>query len=116
MSRHDLTDQQWDCMEDLFPPPAKTGRPAADRRTMVNATLWILRTGAPWRDLPTEYGPFGTAWMWFNRWSGDGTLDKILQRLRASYVDTDQLDEDLWCVDGTVVRAARCAAGATKKR
>ena len=116
MSRHDLTDDQWDCINDLFPRPARTGRPSADRRRMVNAIMWILRTGAPWRDLPGEYGPFGTAWMWFDRWNSNGTLDKILHRLRASYIDSKQLDQDLWCVDGTVVRAARCAAGGEKKR
>ena len=115
MSRHDLTDDQWELIEDLFPAPARTGRPPACRRTMVNAIFWILRTGAPWRDLPSEFGPFSTAWMWFDHWSSDGTLDKILHRLQASFLDAEEFDHELWCVDGTVVRAARCAVGGGKK-
>src|SRR3954452_4075483 len=62
MLRHRLTDQQWELVQDLFPPPARTGRPRRDRREILDAILWILRTGAPWRDLPEELGPWATAW------------------------------------------------------
>jgi transposase len=57
MLRHRLTDQQWELVRDLFPPPARTGRPRRDRREILDGVLWILRTGAPWRDLPAELGP-----------------------------------------------------------
>lgn len=115
MARHKLTDDEWECIKDLFPPPAKTGRPRTDPRCMVNAILWILRTGAPWRDLPEEYGPHTTAWDHFDKWNADGTLDKILEVLRASFIEAGEIDNELWCVDGTVVRAARCANGGGKK-
>ena len=111
MSRHRLTDEQWEQIADLFPPAAPVGRPPRDRRQVVDAILWILRTGAPWRDLPEEFGPWGTAWDLFDKWNNDGTLDAILHRLRNQV----QIDEELWCVDGTVVRAAKCAAGGGKK-
>ena len=82
---------------------------------MVDAILWILRTGAPWRDLPEEFGPWATAWDYFDRWNADGTLDEILHRLRAAHVDSASIDDQLWCIDGTSVRAARCASGGGKK-
>ena len=114
MIRHRLTDEQWDTIADLFPKPKATGRPPRDPREMFDAILWILRTGSGWRDLPSEFGPWGTAWDAFDRWNSDGTLDAGLDRLRSTVIDVEELDE-LWCVDGTVVRAARCAAGGGKK-
>jgi len=81
---------------------------------VIDGILWILRTGAPWRDLPKEFGKWGTVYDLFSTWNADGTLDEILSRLQAAHVDVGEIDEDLWCVDGTNVRAARCAAGAKK--
>jgi len=115
MTRHRLTDDQWELIKDIFPPRAKTGRPPSDRRMIVDGILWILRTGAPWRDLPDEYGPWATVWDLFDTWNHDGTLDEILHQLRAAKVDIGEIDEDLWCIDGSIVRAARCAAGGGKK-
>jgi transposase len=115
MTRHRLTDDQWECIQHLFPTPASTGRPPRDRRTVVDGILWILRTGAPWRDLPEEFGPWATIWDLFDKWNHDGTLDKILRQLRAAHIESGEIDQELWCVDGTVVRAARCAAGGGKK-
>lgn len=116
MTRHRLTNDQWELVADVFPPPAKTGRPRCDRRTMVEGILWILRTGSPWRDLPEEFGPWETVYGCFNRWNADGTLDEILRRLRALRIEAGAVDEELWCIDGTTVRAARCATGGGKKR
>ena len=116
MTRHRLTDNQWKRIADLFPPPARTGRPPADRRMVVDGILWIQRTGAPWRDLPEdEYGPWETIYGIFNAWNADGTLDAILHRLQAEVIDAGAIDNQLWCVDGTMVRAHRCAAGGGKK-
>ena len=115
MPRHQLTDDEWDLIKGLFPAPRTTGRPPRCRRQIVDAILWILRTGAPWRDLPEEDGPWGTARDLFDRWNADGTLDRILSLLRSARVDAGVIDEELWCIDGTVVRAARCAAGGGKK-
>ena len=76
MVRHRLTDPQWELVQDLFPPPARTGRPRRDRREILDGILWILRTGAPWRDLPEELGPWATAWDLFDTWNDDGTLER----------------------------------------
>lgn len=115
MARLLLTDDEWECIEDLFPEPAATGRPPRDRRMVVDGILWIVRTGSPWRDLPEEFGPWQTAWRLFDQWNGDGTLDEILQRLQAAHADAGEISTNLWCIDGTIVRAARCAGGGGKK-
>jgi transposase len=115
MARHRLTDEAWELIEHLFPKRAATGRPPADRRTIFEGILWILHTGAPWRDLPDEFGPWSTVWEWFDRWNHDGTLTTILSSLQAAHVEAGQIDSDLWCVDGSVVRAARCCGGGAKK-
>ena len=116
MVRHRLTDDQWDLIADIFPAPAKTGRPPKDRRMIMDAILWILRTGSPWRDLPEEeFCPWETVYCLFNRWNDNGTLDSILRRLQAAHVDVGAIDDELWCVDGTIVRAHRCAGGGGKK-
>lgn len=115
MARRCLTDDEWGCIADVFPEPADTGRPPRDRRLVMDGILWILRTGSPWRDLPEEFGPWQTVWRLFNQWNADGTLDEILRRLQAAHVDVGEIDEELWCIDGTIVRAARCAAGGGKK-
>lgn len=115
MARHRLTDREWELIRDIFPPPARTGRPPRDRRLVVDGILWILRTGAPWRDLPEEFGPWGTVWDLFDKWNADGTLDTALSRLRSARIDAGAVDDELWCIDGTSVRAARCAGGVAKK-
>lgn len=115
MARQLLTDDAWECIQEFFPKPAATGRPPRDRRAVVNAILWIVRTGSPWRDLPEEFGPWQTAWRLFDQWNGDGTLDAILQRLQTAHAEAGEIDTELWCIDGTIVRAARCAGGGGKK-
>lgn len=83
---------------------------------IVNGILWILRTGAPGRDLPTgEFGPWETYFGCCDRWNNDGTLNEILHRLRSAHIDVGAVDEELWLIDGTIVRSHRCAAGGGKK-
>ena len=116
VQRHCVTDDQWELVADLVEvEPKATGRPPKDRRTLLNGIFWILRTGAAWRDLPERFGKWQTVYDHFNHWSKDGTFDAILRRLQKATVDAEEIDEGLWCVDGTIVRAARCAAGAVKK-
>jgi len=111
MERHRLTDEQWQRIADLFDKRKRMGRPPRDRREVIDGILWILNTGAAWRDLPPEFGPWATAWDLFDKWNGDGTLAKALRRLQGEV----EIDEDLWCIDGTTVRAHKCAAGGGKK-
>jgi transposase len=115
MARHGLTDEQWELIADIFPGRAETGRPPKDRRRIVDGILWILRAGAPWRDLPAEFGPWETYYGYFDRWNTDGTWDAILQRLRGEMIDIGAIDGEMWCIDGTIVRAHRCAGGGGKK-
>jgi transposase len=98
------------------PPPQKpqTGRPAVDHRRIFNGILWILRTGAPWRDLPERYGPWRTVASRFYRWRRAGLWDHRLATVQQQADATGQLDGDTPSVDGTIVRAHQHAAGAKK--
>lgn len=117
MPRHRLTDAQWEFIADLFPVGSfRTGRRPRNRRELLDAIFWVLRTGAPWRDVPTDYGPWSTAWNFFDAWTKDGTFDAVLQRLRSLAVIHDGPPDELWCIDGTSIRAARCSGGGGKKR
>jgi hypothetical protein len=115
MPRHQLTDEQWERIEHLFPTIADTGRPPADSRTVFNGILWILRTGSPWRDLPEEYPPWQTVYHHFNQWRKEGRLLALVEELQVELGMDGHLDHHLWCIDGSNVRAARCAAGGGKK-
>lgn len=114
--RHEVTDEQWEFLEPLIPRHgARTGRKPKDSRLMLNGVLWILRTGAPWRDLPERFGKWQTVYDHFRTWRDTGVYDRILQTLHIRLDQQGQIDWDLWCVDGSSVRAARSAAGADKK-
>jgi transposase len=116
MRRHQLTDEQWDAVEPLIPrKAARTGRPPEDPREMLDGILWVLRTGAPWRDLPERFGPWQTVYDYFRAWRKGGVFDRVLEALQVRLDRQGKIDWDLWCVDGSSVRAARCAAGADKK-
>jgi transposase len=78
----DLTDEQWRILEALLPAPKERGRPPADLREVVNALLYLLRTGCPWRALPHDLLPWNTVWGYFRLWRDDGTLDRLHGQLR----------------------------------
>lgn len=86
--RYELSDDEWNLIQDLFPPPKKMGRPRRDDRTLFNGVFWILCSGAAWRDLPERYGPWQTAFDRFCKWKQDGTFDGIVENLYL------KLDED----------------------
>jgi len=115
MRRHGLTDEQWGVLQQIVPLPKKRGRPCRDRRQVLDAVFWILRTGAPWRDLPERYGPWQSIYHWFNLWRKDGTWDRILEALHIRLDQQGCIDWDLWCIDGSSIRASRAAAGAGQK-
>ena len=99
MPRHRLTDAQWELIADLFPTGSfKTGRRPRNRRQVLNAILWVLRTGAPWRDLPLCFGPWSTAWDFFDKWTKDGTFDEVLRRLRGLVIPHAADPSELWCI------------------
>ena len=66
--RGDLSDAEWARLEPLLPPRPVTGRPPKDHRPVLNALLWLARTGAPWRDLPERFGPWRSVATRFCRW------------------------------------------------
>lgn len=115
MRDRELTDAQWAALAPHLPPQrAATGRPAKDHRLVVEAILWRLRTGAPWRDLPERYGPWQSVYTRFRRWHAAGVWDRVLAALQAEADARGDLDWSLHFLDGTVIRAHPHAAGAKK--
>ena len=79
----DTTDAEWAVLEPLVPGPRPGGRPAAhERREVVDAIFYVLRTGCQWRALPHDYPAWGTVWWWFRRWRLDGTWERANAALR----------------------------------
>jgi len=115
MHRHELSDVSWEQIKNLLPSRKRRGRPPSEARQMLNGMLWIVRTGAPWRDLLERYGPWQTVYKRFNRWSRTGVWDRVLGCLQADAEAQGKIDWELFCIDSTVVRASRAAAGARKK-
>jgi len=116
VKRHELTDEQWEVIEPILPKrTATTGRKPKDPRQMLDGILWLLRTGAPWRDLPERFGRWKTVYDYYRNWRDDGTFDRVLQELQIRLDREGRIDWDLWCIDGSSVRASRAAAGASKK-
>ena len=109
MRRHEIKDDDWDRIKDMLPgQPGDPGVTAKDNRLFINAVLWLAKTGAPWRDLPERFGPWGSVWKRFDRWAKKGVWERVFGVLK---------DPDLeWMImDSTVVRAHQHAAGAEKK-
>jgi transposase len=115
MHRHELSEVQWERIKDVLPSRKRRGRPPSDARQMLNGMMWIVRTGAPWRDLLEGFGPWQTVYKRFNRWSRTGVWDRVLGRLQSDADAQGKIDWELFCIDGSVVRASRAAAGARKK-
>jgi putative transposase len=78
----DLTDDQFALVEPFLPRPKPMGRPPADLRAVLNAILYLVRTGCQWRLLPHDFPPWSTVHTWYRRWRRDGTWDRISEALR----------------------------------
>ncbi len=115
MRRGDLTEAQWRSLEPQLPPEKpRTGRPNEAHRRILDGILWVLRTGAPWRDLPRRYGPVGTVSSRFYRWRASGVWERVLSALQAEADARGEVDWDLHFVDASVIRAHQHAAGARR--
>lgn len=80
----DLSDEQWLLVEKLLPPVRKGCRPReVSLRDILNAIIYLLRTGCQWRMLPKDYPKWVTVYYYFSRWRDDGTIEFIHDRLRA---------------------------------
>jgi transposase len=111
----DLTDQQWDVIRPFIPDPEvertseKGGRPWRDPRDVLNGILWVLRTGAPWADLPRRYPPPQTCHRRFQKWVKEGVLETVLKGLAEDLRTRGKLDLTEAYVDGSHAGAKRGA-------
>src|SRR5438477_6656152 len=78
----DLTDDQFALVAPFLPRPKKMGRPPADLRAVLNAILYLVRTGCRWRLLPHDFPPWSTVHTWYRRWRQDGTWQRLNETLR----------------------------------
>jgi transposase len=103
MSRYDLTDFEWRVIAPLLPNKPR-GVPRVDDRRVLNGIFWVLRSGAPWRDLPERYGPRTTCYNRFVRWRRAGVWDRLMDAITQAY------DGDIQMIDSTSIRAHQQAA------
>ena len=117
MRRRELSDTQWKKLEPHLPPEKPpVGRSNKPHRPVIEAILWRLRTGAAWRDIPREkYGPWQTIYDRYNKWSKDGTWQRIHDALLEQAEEHGELDWWVHFVDGTSVRVHKHGCGAQKK-
>ena len=112
--REELSDEQWAIIELLLGEmPRRSdgrGRPWRDNREVINGILWILRTGAPWADLPDRFPPYQTCHRRFQTWVKDGTLHKVLTSLAADLQERGKFDLSECFIDGTFVSAKKGGA------
>src|SRR5262249_28490226 len=101
LSRGDLTDSEWRILDPLLPNRGERGPAIADKRRMVNGILWVLRTGAPWRDMPERYGNWNSVFVRFTRWSKLGVWDAAFETLASLGPPADKEH----AIDSTIVQA-----------
>lgn len=103
MSRYDLTDFEWRVIEPLLPNKPR-GVPRVDGRRVLNGIFWILRSGAPWREIPERYGPYTTCYSRFRRWMRAGIWDGLMDAL------TNPSHDGVTMIGGASVRVHHLAA------
>ena len=106
--RYDLTDFEWSVIEPLLPKDRRGPKPQNNRR-VLNGIFWVLRAGAPWRDLPERYGSYTTAYNRFNRWRKAGIWDRLMDGIVKAY------DGKVQMIDSSIVRVHQHASGAKKR-
>ena len=107
MIRTILTDAQWERIAPLVPgKKGDPGRSGKDNRRFVEGVLWMVRTGAPWRDLPECFGNWSSVWKRFRRWALKGVFEKLFQAL------SHEPDFEYALIDGTIIKVHRHATGA----
>lgn len=114
----DLTQEQWDVITQHLPSDPvredRRGRPWSDRRQVINGVLWILRTGAPWKDLPARYGAYQTVHRRFQTWVRSGVLEAVLLALAQDLKERGGLDVSECFIDGTFVPAKKGGAASAR--
>jgi transposase len=107
MARYDLSETEWRLIEPLLPNKPR-GVPRVDDRRVINGIFYVLRTGSPWRDLPSRYGPHTTVYNRFNRWAKTGVWVRVFEALSAGSPGSMHL------IDSSIIRAHQHAAGGKK--
>jgi transposase len=107
MARYDLSEGEWRLIEPLLPNKPR-GVARVDDRRVINGIFYVLRTGSPWRDLPSRYGPHTTVYNRFNRWAKAGVWVRVFEALSASSPGSMHL------IDSSIIRAHQHAAGGKK--
>jgi transposase len=108
----DLTDEQWFNIQPLIPdpPPRRSdgkGRSWRDARDVMNGVLWILRTGAPWHDMPNRYPPYQTCHRRFQQWVRSDVFEQVLHTLATDLHERGGLDLSECYIDGTFIVAKK---------
>ena len=107
MIRRELGDFDWRRIERLVPGKAgDKGRHGEDNRLFVDAVLWVARAGAPWRDLPPQFGNWNSVFQRFRRWAKKGVWERVFKAL------LENPDFEYLIIDSTIVRAHQHSAGA----
>ncbi len=110
----DLTDEQWAVLQPIIPEPPRRpdgrGRPWRQAREVLNGVLWVLRTGAQWKDLPDRYPSYQTCHRRFQHWVESGTLERVLQALARDLEARGGLNLSECFIDGTFVVAKKGAS------
>jgi len=107
----ELTNEQWNRIEPIVlsakPSKDPRGRKERDPREVLNGILWILRTGAPWKDLPPRYPPYQTCHRRFQQWAKSGVFRRIVQELVEDLSERGGIDIREAFIDGTFVPAKK---------
>ena len=105
-----MSNYQWEQIREVIPPKkSKCGRARREPRELINAIIWVLRTGSPWCALPEKYGNWHTAYNNFRKWTKEGIIAKIFETIIPKAEETDELQ-----MDSTYVKAHQHSAGAKK--
>lgn len=113
----DLTEAQWALIEPLVPEPGSGGRPAVHpRRRIVDAILYVNRTGCAWRQLPHDFPPWATVFWYFKQWRQAGVVDRLHDALRDRVRDTEGRDPmaSAGCMDAQSVKGADTVGAAVR--
>src|SRR3989344_2048641 len=106
-----LTEQEWDAVRRHIPAPPfkqkRTGRPRQPDREVLNGILWILRTGAQWRELPKSYPPYQTCHRRFQEWVKQRVFQKMLRSFAKDLEKRGKLDMSECSIDGTFASAKK---------